>query len=178
MDLQQAQARAGIPASDAPHVELCFPTVADPSLAPDGMHIATIDVNSQPCTLHEGRSWDDIKEETADRVVAQLSEHFPTLEAAILHRQVLTPLDMQRLWNVTGGHALHGDMGDHQVFFFRPVPGYADYRTPLRGLYLCGAGTHPGGGVSGTNGRNCAREVLCDAKEARRSFRLRYGSRR
>jgi phytoene dehydrogenase-like protein len=173
MDLEQAQARAGIPARGTPHVELCFPTVADPSLAPDGMHVATIDVNSQPCTLREGGSWDDIKDEVADRIVAQLAEHFPTLEGAIVHRQVLSPLDMQRLWNVTGGHALHGDMGDHQIFFFRPVPGYADYRTPIRGLYLCGAGTHPGGGVSGVNGRNCAREVLYDARREATRARAR-----
>ena len=162
MDLDQAGARAGIPAKDRPHIEICFPTVADPSLAPEGKHIATIDVNSQPCTLRDGSSWDEIKEAVADRVVAQLAEHFPALPGAIVHRQVLSPLDMERRWGVTGGHALHGDMGDHQIFFLRPVRGYADYRTPVAGLYLCGAGTHPGGGVSGANGRNCAREVLRD----------------
>ncbi len=168
MDLDQAGARAGIPAQGRPHVEICFPTVADPSLAPDGKHVATIDVNSQPCTLRDGSSWDEIKQTVADRVIAQLSEHFPNLPGAILHRQVLSPLDMERLWNVTGGHALHGDMGDHQVFFLRPVRGYADYRTPVAGLYLCGAGTHPGGGVSGANGRNCAREVLRDVRRQER----------
>jgi phytoene dehydrogenase-like protein len=168
MDLDQAGARAGIPAQGRPHVEICFPTVADPSLAPDGKHVATIDVNSQPCTLRDGSSWDEIKQTVADRVIAQLSEHFPNLPGAILYRQVLSPLDMERLWNITGGHALHGDMGDHQVFFLRPVRGYADYRTPVAGLYLCGAGTHPGGGVSGANGRNCAREVLRDVRRQER----------
>jgi len=164
MDLDQAGARAGIPAKDRPHVEVCFPTVSDPSLAPEGKHIATIDVNSQPFTLRDGSSWDEIKDAAADRAVALLAEHFPGLPGAILHRQVLSPLDMERLWGITGGHALHGDMGDHQIFFLRPVRGYADYRTPVEGLYLCGAGTHPGGGVSGANGRNCAREVLRDGR--------------
>ena len=82
----------------------------------------------------------------------------------IEHRQTLSPLDMERLFGATGGHALHGDMGDHQMFVMRPVRGWASYRMPIRGLYLCGAGTHPGGGISGANGTNCAREVIRDAK--------------
>jgi phytoene dehydrogenase-like protein len=168
MDLNQAQARAGIPAVENPHVELCCPTVFDPSLAPPGKHIVTIDMNSQPYTLREGSRWDDIKEEVADRAIAQIARYFPNLPDAIEHRQVLSPLDMERLWNVTGGHALHGDMGDHQLFFLRPVRGYADYRTPVEGLYLCSAGTHPGGGISGVNGTNCAREVLRDRRRRRK----------
>ncbi len=170
MDLNQAQARAGIPAIENPHVELCCPTVFDPSLAPPGKHIVTIDMNSQPYTLRDGSSWDDIKDEVADRAIAQIARYFPNLPGAIEHRQVLSPLDMERLWNVTGGHALHGDMGDHQLFFLRPVRGYADYRTPISGLYLCGAGTHPGGGISGANGTNCVREVLRDRRRRRTSL--------
>ena len=109
--------------------------------------------------------------------MVQLAEHLPTLPGAIIHRQVLSPLDMQRLCNITGGHALHGDMGDHQIFFLRPVRGYADYRTRVEGLYLCGAGTHPGGGVSGANGRSCAREVLRDVhrQDLRAAARRRVG---
>ena len=107
--------------------------------------------------------WDDIKEARADRVIAQMSEHFPKLPDLIEHRQVVTPLDMERLMGLTGGHALHGDMSPDQLLFLRPVRGWADYRTPIRDLYLCGAGTHPGGGVTGANGRNAVREVLKDA---------------
>jgi len=167
MDFQQAQAVQGI-AADPAHIEICFPTVHDPSLAPEGRHIMTIDVNSQPYTLRDAE-WDDIKDDRADRAVATIAEHFPKLPDLIEHRQVVTPLDMERLMALTGGHALHGDMAPDQLLFLRPVRGWADYRTPIRGLYLCGAGTHPGGGVTGANGRNAAREVLRDAKASRRS---------
>ena len=165
MDAQQAQAVQGIPADPA-HIELCFPTVHDPSLAPTGKHIVTIDVNSQPYRLREG-SWDEIKEDRADRVIATIAEYFPKLPDLIEHRQVVTPLDMERLMGLTGGHALHGDMAPDQLLFLRPTRGWANYRTPIAGLYLCGAGTHPGGGVSGANGRNAAREVLRDARRTR-----------
>lgn len=166
MDFQQAQAVQGI-AADPAHIELCFPTVHDPSLAPEGKHIITIDVNSQPYSLRD-QGWDDIKEDRADRAIATIAEHFPKLPDLIEHRQVVTPLDMERLMALTGGHALHGDMAPDQLLFLRPVRGWANHRTPIRGLYLCGAGTHPGGGVTGANGRNAAREVLRDARRARR----------
>jgi phytoene dehydrogenase-like protein len=160
MDLAQDQARAGIPA-DHPHIELCVPTVHDPSLAPDGHHVVTIDINSQPYALAEGH-WDDLKEGVADRAIDTLEGYFPGLKASIVHRQVLSPLDLERILGLTGGHALHGDMSFDQLFSLRPVRGWADYRTPVAGLYLCGAGTHPGGGVTGANGRNAVREVLHD----------------
>jgi phytoene dehydrogenase-like protein len=166
MDFQQAQAVQGI-AADPAHIEVCFPTVHDASLAPDGKHIMTVDVNSQPYRLRDD-SWDDIKEGRADRVIAQMAEYFPKLPDLIEHRQVLSPLDLERLLGLTGGHALHGDMAPDQLLFLRPVRGWADYRTPIRALYLCGAGTHPGGGVTGANGRNAAREILRDARRSRR----------
>jgi phytoene dehydrogenase-like protein len=166
LDRQQADARAGV-AADPAHVEICFPTVHDPSLAPDRKHVATIDVNSQPYSVR-GEGWDAIADERADRVVAQLEQHFPGLGGLIEHRQVLTPLDLERRLGLSGGHALHGEMSPEQLFVMRPVRGWGRYRTPLRGLYLCGAGTHPGGGVTGANGRNAAREVLLDAKRNRR----------
>jgi phytoene dehydrogenase-like protein len=165
MDDQQGQATRGIPA-DPSHIELCFPTVHDPSLAPDGKHIITIDVNSQPYTLRD-RAWDDIKEDRADRAVAAIAEHFPTLPAMIEHRQVLSPLDLERRIGLTGGHALHGDMAPDQLLFLRPARGWADHTTPIRELYLCGAGTHPGGGVTGANGRNAARVILRRAKRGK-----------
>ena len=165
MDAQQAQAVQGV-AADPAHIELCFPTVHDPSLAPEGKHIITIDVNSQPYRLRDA-TWDDIKQDRADRVIASIAEHFPRLPDLIEHRQVVTPLDMDRSMALTGGHALHGDMAPDQLLFLRPARGWADYRTPIRGLYLCGAGTHPGGGVTGANGRNAAREVLRDTRGRR-----------
>jgi phytoene dehydrogenase-like protein len=169
LDVQQAEARHGVAASGS-HIELCVPTVHDPSLAPEGRHIVTIDVNSQPYHLANG-SWDDRRDEVADRVVKELGELMPNLPGSILHRQVLTPVDLERTLGLTGGHALHGEMSLDQLFFLRPARGWADYRTPIDGLYLCGAGTHPGGGVTGANGRNCAREVLRDAR--RRNVRGR-----
>jgi phytoene dehydrogenase-like protein len=165
MDADQAEARAGVPAQDS-HVELCFPTVHDPSLAPEGKHIVTIDVNSQPYSLRDG-TWDDVKDVRADAVVAQLAQYFPELPDLIEQRQVLSPLDLERVLGLTGGHALHGEMTPDQLFFMRPVRGFGDYRTPIRGLYLCGAGAHPGGGVTGAPGRNAAREVLRDARGSR-----------
>ena len=158
MDLQQAQARQGI-AADPAHIEVCFPTVHDPSLAPEGKHVITIDVNSQPYHLKDA-NWDDVKEDRADRAVAAIAEYFPKLPDLIEHRQVLSPLDLERLIGLTGGHALHGDMSPDQLLFMRPVRGWAGYHTPVEGLFLCGAGTHPGGGVTGANGRNAAHEVL------------------
>jgi phytoene dehydrogenase-like protein len=88
----------------------------------------------------------------------------PNLPDSILHRQVLSPLDLERILGLTGGHALHGEMSLDQLLFLRPAKGYADYRTPLKGLYLCGAGTHPGGGVTGANGRNCVTAILADRR--------------
>ncbi|HSL09709.1 MAG TPA: NAD(P)/FAD-dependent oxidoreductase [Actinomycetota bacterium] len=166
LDRHQADARSGV-AADPAHIEICFPTVHDPSLAPDGKHVATIDVNSQPYSLTDG-GWDAVREDRADRAIAQLEAYFPGLSGMIEHRQVLTPLDLERQLGLTGGHALHGEMSAEQLFLLRPVRGWGRYRTPLRGLYLCGAGTHPGGGVTGANGRNAAREIVRDAGRSRR----------
>jgi phytoene dehydrogenase-like protein len=162
MDRAQAEARSGKPADD-PHVEMCIPTVHDPSLAPEGHHVLTIDVNSQPYELADG-SWPEIAEGVADRAIAKLETYFPGLTDSILHRQVLSPYGLEQLLGISGGHALHGDMAFDQLFTLRPVRGWSEYRTPVEGLWLCGAGTHPGGGVTGANGRNCAREVLRDLK--------------
>jgi phytoene dehydrogenase-like protein len=169
MDAAQAEARAGRPAAN-PHIELCFPTVHDPSLAPEGRHVITIDVNSQPYSLAEG-SWDQIRDRVADAAIAELGKHFPDLPGSIVARQVLAPTDLEALLGIWGGHALHGEMAFDQLFALRPVRGWADYRTPIRDLWLCGAGTHPGGGVTGANGRNCAREVLREARSPLRRLR-------
>ncbi len=169
LDVQQAEARRGIAATGS-HVEICFPTVHDPSLAPEGRHIATIDVNSQPYNLANG-SWDDARTRSPIASSRELGDLMPDLPGAILDRQVLSPLDLERVLGMTGGHALHGDMTLDQLFIFRPTLHYSDYRTPLEGLYLCGAGTHPGGGVTGANGRNCAAAVIADRRRGRRRRR-------
>lgn len=162
MDRAQAEARAGKPAED-PHVEMCIPTVHDPSLAPEGHHVLTIDVNSQPYELAKG-SWPGIADDVADRAISKLETYFPGLTESVLHRQVLSPYGLEQLLGIHGGHALHGDMAFDQLFTLRPVRGWSEYKTPIEGLWLCGAGTHPGGGVTGANGRNCAREVLREHK--------------
>jgi phytoene dehydrogenase-like protein len=171
MDEAQGEARAGRPALD-PHIELCVPTVHDPSLAPDGKHVVTIDVNSQPYTLAEG-TWDDIRDEVADRAIAKIGEYFPNLPGSILERQVLAPPDLERVLGIGGGHALHGEMAFDQLFNLRPVRGWGEYRTPIKDLWICGAGTHPGGGVTGANGRNCAREVIRETKSLASRFKGR-----
>ena len=164
MDRAQFEARSGRLGTD-PHVEACIPTFHDPSLAPEGKHVITIDINSQPYTLAPGEGrWSEHRDAVADRAIATLEGYMPGLTDSILARQVLSPVDLESLLGITGGHALHGDMSFDQLFTLRPVRGHADYRTPIEGLWLCGAGTHPGGGVSGANGRNCARELIREAR--------------
>jgi phytoene desaturase len=170
LDRAQEEARAGKSGRD-PHIELCIPTVHDPSLAPPGHHVVTIDVCSQPFQLAEG--WDKAKERIADEAIERISQHLPELKETIVAREVLSPLDFERRFNMTGGHPLHGEMGFDQLFNLRPTRGYADYRTPVENLYLCGAGTHPGGGVTGANGRNAAQQVLRDHPTTSRLSALR-----
>jgi phytoene dehydrogenase-like protein len=107
-----------------------------------------------------GTDWDEIGADYAQHCIDAVNAYAPNFAASVLHRQVLTPLDLERRFALTGGNIFHGAMPLHQLFGFRPVPGWSDYRTPLRGLYLCGAGAHPGGGVSGAPGRNAARVIL------------------
>jgi phytoene dehydrogenase-like protein len=158
LDRHQTGARYGEPAA-SPHIELCFPTVHDASLAPSGHHVVTIGARSQPYRLAEG-SWPERRDAIADGIIARLAEFFPNLTGSIVARQVLSPFDLEGLLGLTGGHHMHGDMAPDQLFFLRPVRGFGHYRTPVPGFYLCGSGTHPGGGVTGASGRNSAREVL------------------
>jgi phytoene dehydrogenase-like protein len=118
-------------------------------------------VQYAPYRLQNG-SWDDIKESFADRCINLLARYAPNVPGAIEHRQVLSPLDLERTYRLTGGNIMQGAMPLHQLFAMRPVAGWADHRTPLAGLYLCGAASHPGGGVMGTCGRNAAEEILRD----------------
>ena len=134
---------------------------ADDSLAPAGKHIMTCFVQYVPYRLAEG-NWDEKRELLGDRVVKKISEYAPNVPHAIVARQVLTPLDLERTYGLTEGNIFHGDLNLQQLFFMRPVPGWSQYRMPIRGLYLCGAGAHPGGGVTGAPGRNAAQQVLRD----------------
>jgi phytoene dehydrogenase-like protein len=114
-------------------------------------------------------NWHDVKEAYADRVMDLIEEYAPGFKSLVLHRQVLSPLDLEEIYGLTGGNIFHGEMSLGQLYFMRPVPGWARYRTPVRGLYLCGSGTHPGGGVMGAPGYNAAREILRDWKRGIRS---------
>jgi phytoene dehydrogenase-like protein len=139
---------------------------ADDSLAPEGKHILTCFVQYVPYHLRNG-NWDDQRELLGDRVVKKIGEYAPNLPGAIIARQVLTPLDLERTYGLTEGNIFHGDLRLEQLFFMRPVSGWSQYRTPIDGLYLCGAGAHPGGGVTGAPGHNAAHQVLRDWKKRR-----------
>jgi phytoene dehydrogenase-like protein len=153
-------AKAGRP-SDEPLLELTIPTAYDDSIAPPGKHIMCIFAQYAPYALRDG-DWDSMKDVFADRCINKLAEYAPNIHDAIIHRHVVSPLDLEREYSLTGGNIFHGDMTIDQLFFMRPVAGWAKYRTPVDGLYLCGSGTHPGGGVMGAPGHNAAREVLAD----------------
>jgi phytoene dehydrogenase-like protein len=139
---------------------------ADDSLAPAGKHILTCFVQYVPYRLRQG-TWDENRELLGDRVVRKIGEHAPNVPNAIVARQVLTPLDLERTYGLTEGNIFHGDLRLEQLFFMRPVPGWSQYRTPISGLYLCGAGAHPGGGVTGAPGHNAAHQAIRDMKKKR-----------
>jgi phytoene dehydrogenase-like protein len=145
--------------SERPLLELTVPTMYDPTLAPPGKHIMGIFLQYAPYTLREG-TWDELREPFGDRVMSLIEEYAPNIRSIVEHRQVLTPLDLERRFGITGGNIFHGEMSLDQMFVMRPVAGWARYRTPVTGLFLCGSGAHPGGGVMGAPGYNCAREML------------------
>ena len=144
--------------SAAPVMEITIPTVHDPALAPAGKHVLSAIVQYAPYALAAG--WDGQREPFADLCVAALERHAPGLRALVVGRELLTPVDMEREFRISGGHWHHGELAFDQCLMVRPVPGAAQYETPVPGLYLCGAGAHPGGGVMGLAGRNAARHVL------------------
>jgi phytoene dehydrogenase-like protein len=157
-------------------VDCVIASNADPSLAPAGKHIMTCFVQYVPYKLRERAgygsgvsfgNWDDNRELLGDRVVKKIAEYAPNVPGVIEARQVLTPLDLERIYGLTEGNIFHGDLNLEQLFFNRPVAGWSQYRTPIAGLYLCGAGAHPGGGVTGAPGHNCAHQVLRDLKKGK-----------
>ena len=148
--------------SSEPYLDAVIPSVLDESLAPAGKHVMSIAARFVPYRPASG-PWDDrSREALGDTVVETLARYAPNVAGAILHRQVLTPLDFEQIYGMTGGNIVHGDMAADQLFSMRPVAGWAGYRTPVAGLYLCGSGAHPGGGITGAPGRNAARAILKD----------------
>jgi phytoene dehydrogenase-like protein len=149
--------------SARPFLSPVVPTILDPDLAPKGKHILNIFGGHAPYTL-QGATWDQERERFADTVVDTLAAYAPNLKGAVIHRQILIPPDLEAVFGLPHGHIFHGELSADQLFFARPVPGYANYRSPIRGLYQCGSATHRGGGVMGVSGHNAAREILKDTR--------------
>jgi len=158
LDAAFEEARAGrVP--ERPIVELTLPSAVDATLAPPGKHVASLFVQWVPCAAPAAR-WPALRDQIAERACALVDEVAPGFSDSILHREVLAPPDLERLFGLSGGNLFHGAMTPDRLLLLRPLPGWSRYATPIRGLYLCGAGTHPGGGVMGACGRNAAREIL------------------
>jgi phytoene dehydrogenase-like protein len=160
--------------SREPIVEMLIPSIVDDSLAPPGRHVASLFCQQFAPVLPDGRSWDDEREAAADLIVATVEKHAPGFTASVIARQIHSPLDLERKFGLIGGDIMHGNMTLDQLWSARPVLGHGAYRGPLQGLYMCGAGTHPGGGVTGAPGHNAAHEILADRGFLRRRFR-RWG---
>jgi phytoene dehydrogenase-like protein len=160
LDRAYDDAKYGAPSRE-PVLEMTMATSVDDTLAPPGKHILSMFVQYAPYKLAAG-TWDERKEAFADRCIEALAQYAPNVPRAIEHRQVLSPLDLERVYGITGGNIMQGAMSPHQLYCFRPVAGWADHRTPVPGLYLCGAASHPGGGVMGACGKNAATEMLRD----------------
>jgi phytoene dehydrogenase-like protein len=147
--------------SRRPYVDIVIPSLTDPTLAPPGKHVMSCFVQYAPYQL-AGKSWEEEREAFGDVVVDTIAQYAPNLPDIIQHRQVLTPLDIERTVGLTEGNIFQGELTLEQLFFMRPAPGWARYRTPVKNLYLCGAGAHPGGGIMGAPGRNAAMRILAD----------------
>jgi phytoene dehydrogenase-like protein len=145
--------------SSRPYIDIVIPSLTDPSVAPPGKHVMSCFVQYAPYHLAEG-NWDEQREAFGDTVIDTIADHAPNIRNLILHRQVLTPLDLEREWGLTEGNIFQGELTLEQLFFLRPVPGWAQYATPVDRLYMCGSATHPGGGIMGAPGRNAALKVL------------------
>ena len=153
--------------SRRPIVELLIPSTLDDTLAPRGQHVASLFCQHVAPQLPDGSSWDTHREKVADLMIDTVNAYAPNFKAAVLGRQIMSPLDLERTFGLIGGDISHGAMSLDQLFSARPMLGYGNYRGPLRGLYMCSAGTHPGGGVTGAPGHNAAREVLADCRRGR-----------
>ena len=154
--------------SPHPYLDITIPSLLDTELAPAGAHVMSVYVQYAPYKLKDG-DWISRREEFADNVIEVIAQYAPNFKELIIARQVITPLDLEQTYGMSGGHIHHGEQSLDQSFAFRPLIGWAQYRTPIKGLYLCGAGTHPGGGVSGRPGANAAREIIKDFKKRKRN---------
>jgi phytoene dehydrogenase-like protein len=153
--------------SKRPIVEMLIPSTLDDSLAPEGQHVASLFCQHVAPVLPGGASWDDHKESVADVMIETVNRYAPNFKSSVLGRQINSPLDLERTFGLVGGDIFHGALDLNQIFSARPMLGHADYRGPLPGLYMCGSGTHPGGGVTGAPGHNAAHEILGDFKRRR-----------
>jgi phytoene dehydrogenase-like protein len=149
--------------SRRPYIDIVIPSLTDPSVAPPGKHVMSCFVQYAPYHLADG-TWDERREEFGDLVIDTLADYAPNIRDVILHRQVLTPLDIERTFGLSEGNIFQGELSLEQLFFLRPAPGWAQYRTPIKNLYMCGSATHPGGGIMGAPGLNAARKILRDWK--------------
>jgi phytoene dehydrogenase-like protein len=150
--------------SREPVIEMLIPSTIDSTLAPPGAHVASLFCQHVAPELPDGRSWDDAREEVADLMVETVDHYAPDFAASVVARQILSPLDLEREFGLVGGDIFHGALSLNQLFSARPMLGHADYRGPIRGLYHCGSGAHPGGGVTGAPGHNAARVILRDLR--------------
>jgi phytoene dehydrogenase-like protein len=152
--------------SSRPYIDMVIPTLSDSSLAPPGKHVMSCFVQYAPYHLKPGDVWDDARREAfGDAVIDAIAVHAPNIRNIIRHRQVLTPLDIERTFGLSEGNIFQGELSLEQLFFLRPVPGWAQYATPIEKLYMCGSATHPGGGIMGAPGKNAAERVLRDARK-------------
>jgi len=152
--------------SRRPYIDMVIPSLTDPSVAPPGKHVMSCFVQYAPYKLKPGLDWDGQKEAFGNTVVETIAQYAPNLKDIIIQKQVVTPLDLEREWGLSEGNIFQGELSLEQLFFLRPVPGWARYRTPIKNLYMCGSATHPGGGIMGANGRLAALEILKDSKGA------------
>jgi phytoene dehydrogenase-like protein len=156
--------------SKKPIVEMLIPSTVDDSLAPQGQHVASLFCQQFAPELPAGRSWDDEREAAADCIIDTVEAQAPGFRASVIARQIHSPLDLERKFGLIGGDIMHGNMGLDQLWSARPVLGHGSYRAPVQGLYMCGAGTHPGGGVTGAPGHNAAHAILADRSLLGRIF--------
>lgn len=145
--------------SEQPFLEITLPSIADSSIAPTGKHVMSVWMQSAPYNLRE-RNWHDQRDALGDAVMAVIEDYAPGFKNSVLHRQVLTPLDLEESYSLTGGHLYHSEMALDQIFFLRPVPGWSRYHTPIDNFFLCGSGTHPGGGITGLPGYYAAKTII------------------
>jgi phytoene dehydrogenase-like protein len=153
--------------SKQPIVEMLIPSTLDDSLAPPRQHVASLFCQHVAPVLPNGASWDDHRQQVADLIIDLVNTHAPNFKASVVGRQIMSPLDLERTFGLVGGDIFHGALSLDQLFSARPMLGHGDYRGPLKGLYMCGSGTHPGGGVTGAPGHNSAREILADFRRGR-----------